>query len=271
MELLTNSFPANIISFRSSTTVLVGIQVKNNTSLALRIGATEQATFSLATPTTEFSHFGLDVKFDGSAGWAIVYLDGNEIMRFEGNTGTVQPTVVRFGDTTNPLDFTYFDDMFIDDTTGEATFVPVPDRRFFSALTPNGNGNYVDGVGSDSNSVDNYLLVDDVPHNSDTDYVVLDALNEKESYAVTTLTLPANFEVAALIPFMYAKKTDAEVATQIKPMLRLGSTDLEGDAKNLPTSYGLISHRFTTKPGGGVWAQADIDDVQIGYVGAGTF
>ena len=268
--LLSNSNPANILNFRSATAALVGIRVKNDTTLALVIGATEQDTFAFASPTSEFAHFGLDVKLDASAGWAVAYINGVEVMRFEGNTGATPAINVRYGDTTNSLAITYYDDLFIDDTSGEAAAAPVADRRFY-AITPNGNGTYSEGVGSDGNSTDNYLLVDDRPHNSDTDYIILDAVDEKETYAMTTVTPPSGFTFAALIPFVYAKKTDAEVATKLAPLLRLSGTDLEGAAVDMPTSYGWLWKRFTTKPGGGAWTQADIDAVEVGYQGEGIF
>ena len=270
LTLLNNTSPANILSFRSSTAALVGLRVKNDTTLALMIGAVEQDTVAFASPTTEFSHFGLDAKLDASAGWAVVYINGVEVMRFEGNTGATPVVNVRYGDTTNVLLLTYYDDLFIDDMSGETAAAPVADRRFY-AITPTGNGTYSQGVGSDGNSTDNYLLVDDRPHNSDTDYIILDAADEKELYTSTTVTPPAGFIFAALIPFAYAKKTDAEVATKLAPLLRLGSVDLEGTAQNLSTSYAMVWERFTAKPGGGVWIQTDIDAVEVGYQGEGAF
>lgn len=270
LELITDLLPAYIVAFRT-TANLVGIRVKNSTTLALWVGATEQDTYAFATPTSDFNHFGLDVKVDATAGWAVAYIDGVEVMRFEGNTGSDAITSVRYGDAINGFKaYTYCDDLLIDDTTGETAAAPVPDRRF-EPLTPNGNGTYSEGTGSDGNSTDNYLLVDDRPHNSDTDYIELDTADERELYTVTTTSPPAGFIFAALIPFAYAKKTDGAVATQLAPLLRLGSVDLEGTAQNLSTSYAMVWERFAAKPGGGAWTQTDIDAVEVGYQGEGTF
>jgi len=271
-KLISNSYPASIVACRTATANLVAFKVKNTSTLALVIGTTEQVTFAFASPTTEFKHFGLDVKIDASAGWAVAYIDGIEVMRYEGNTGNAAIVNVRYGEATDGFgnDYTYYDDCLIDDTTGEAAAAPVPDRRFYP-LTPNGNGTYSEGAGSDGNSTDNYLLVDDRPHNSDTDYVVLSAADQRETYAMTTATLPTGFTFAALIPYVYARKTDAEVATQLALLLRGGSTDAEGTAQNLATSYAWLWERFTTKPGGGAWTQSDIDAIEAGYQGEGTF
>jgi len=220
-------------------------------------------------------HIGLDVKIDLTSGWAVVYIDGIEVMRYEGDTGNADINTFRLGKLTgeggNVPSYTYMDDIFVDDTTGQGAAAPVPDRRFYP-ITPNGAGAYNHGIGSDGNSVDNHLLVDDRPHNSDTDYVYMDTLDQKELNLMTTYTPPTGFTFAALIPFVYAKKTDAEVDTQLAPLLYTTSgSDLLGTAQALPTSYGWIWERFTTKPGGGAWDQAGINDVQVGFQGKGTF
>jgi hypothetical protein len=258
-----------LIALRSWAANLVSINQKDNNNLSLIVGTTEYGTCAFAVEASDFKHIGLDVKIDSSAGWAVVYIDGVEAMRYEGNIGNADISLARLN--TQGGDYQYFDDCFCDDTTSQGSYAPVPDRRFMP-ITPNGAGAYNHGIGSDGDSVNNYLLVDDRPHNSDTDYVYLDALDEKELNLMTTYAPPTGFTFAALIPFVYAKKTDAEVGTQLAPLLYTTSgSDLLGTAQNLPTSYTYLWGRFTTKPGGGAWDQAAIDDVQVGFQGKGTF
>jgi hypothetical protein len=262
------SINPHFIGIRSSANPLVGVkEIAGAVSLALIIGVTQQDSFSFAVEAADFSHFGLDVKIDSSAGWAVLYINGIEQMRFEGNTGNEDINTVKFS--SNGI--TCFDDVFIDDTTGQGAAAPVPDRRFY-AVTPNAIGSYSQGTSSGSAASSHYMYVDDRPHNSDTDYIILDAVDQKETYNMTTVCPPTGFTFAAVIPFVYAKKTDAEVATELALLMRSsGSTDLEGSACNLGTSYGFQWERFTTAPSGGAWTQADIDGIEIGYQGEGTF
>ena len=253
--------------------VLFTVYFVNASTIGIWTPSANRDSASFTISKISFVHMGIDVKIDPTNGWIVVYLDGIEMLRFEGNTGNADIISTTYGNRGGIYEPArkYYDDLFIDDTTGQGAAAPVPDRRFYP-ITPNGAGAYNHGIGSDGNSVNNHLLVDERPHNSDTDYVYLKALDEKELNLMTTYTPPTGFTFAALIPFVYAKKTDAEVGTQLAPLLYTTSgSDLLGTAQNLPTSYGYLWERFTTKPGGGAWDQAGIDDVQVGFQGKGTF
>jgi hypothetical protein len=260
-----------IFSVRTGiTTVLLGVWAKDAATLALMVNGVEQDTCAFNSNADIFFHLGLDVKIDSGAGWAVFYIDGAEAMRFEGNTGNNDISTVRIGAQTLNTLLIYRDDLYIDDLTSQGAAAPCPDRRF-PYVTPNGAGYHKEGLGSDGNNTDNHLLVDDAPHDSDTTYVVLDAADERETNQMTTYTLPTGFAIAAVIPVIFAKKTDAEIDTQLAPLLRYDSTDLEGAAVALGSSYTMQWERFTTKPGGGAWDQAALDGLEIGYQGEGTF
>ena len=99
--------------------------------------------------------------------------------------GIVLGTRVNFDNTQTQM---RFDDVYLVDTSA-------PNGDFLgdvrvAYLAPNGNGASSQFVGSDLNSVDNYLLVDEVPANDDTDYVQSDVLNNIDTYALADL--PAN-------------------------------------------------------------------------------
>ena len=58
-------------------------------------------------------------------------------------------------------------------------------------LFPNGNGNSSDFDGSDGNSIDNYLLVDDTAPDGDTTYVEAGVVGDKDTYACLLYTSPS--------------------------------------------------------------------------------
>ena len=265
----------SILTLRSAGAALVILKADDAGGLSLTVGGTVRDTEAAIITVNAWQCIGVDVKIHASAGWVKVYRDGIEILSYTGNTGDADITIARYGtgESANYHTFTtytYFDDLYLDDTTGEATAAIPPDLRFNNAAA-NGNGNYSQCAGNDGNSTDNYLLVDDAAHDSDTTYVEADTLDERDTYAMETVTIPAGWGCTAVIPYAFALKTDAGTATQLALTTRLGTTDQDGDAQDLPTTYGKLWQRFTAKPGGGEWDQAALDDMECGFVGKGAF
>ena len=227
-----------------------------------------------ARPDAVWAHFGINIKIDGSSGWVTVYKDGVQIMNFAGDTGSNQIESVRFGTDIHALttheDYSYLDDLFIDDITNESDGV-VPDYRF-EYITPEApSGNYSQCMGSDGNQVNNFELVDDQPHDGDATYVEANAINKKDTYNMTTFTLDDGWGITAVIPVAIAKKSDAGVATQVAMMTRYDVDDTIGDAQDLPESYGYMWERIVNCPGETGWTQAQLDAVEVGFEGRGTF
>lgn len=81
--------------------------------------------------------------------------------------------------TDNTLDF-IVDDLAVNDTSGSFQN-SWPGEEKVIVLRPNGNGDNSAWTGSDGNSTDNYLLVDDVPPNS-TDYVQSNTSGQIDDY-----------------------------------------------------------------------------------------
>jgi hypothetical protein len=224
-----------------------------------------------------YYHWGIDIKIDGSVGWCYIYKDGILVASFSGDTGTDQMERILFGSYPEFQNndwksgyYAYYDDITIDDTTGEGSAAIIPDHRY-EFVIPNGDGNYSQMTGSDGNQINNYLLVDEIPPNDDTDFVRAGSTSLTDSYALADYTLPKNAEIKAVIPIAVSKKTSAE---DIKLALgtRLSSTDLIGTSQVLPTSYALAKwERQTTKPGGGAWTESDVDSAEIVIESDGTY
>jgi hypothetical protein len=51
----------------------------------------------------------------------------------------------------------------------------------------------------------------------------------------------------------------------------MSSTDQIGSDQNPPTAYGVLWERQETKPGGGGWAQTDIDGMEVIIKSRGTY
>jgi hypothetical protein len=76
---------------------------------------------------------------------------------------------------------TYYDDVYVLDTTGSTNNDFLGDV-VVDTLYPSGNGNYSQFDGSDGNSVDNYLLVNEAQHDGDTTYVEQSGVGNRDSY-----------------------------------------------------------------------------------------
>lgn len=221
-------------------------------------------------------HIGLDVKFHASAGWAYLYVDGIEVISFDGDTtqsGTAADGVL-FGGVQNANNqwnqYLYLDDLYIDSLTSESAPAVVPVYRF-DFVYPNGAGVH-DGefVGSDGNSVDNYLLVDEQPHDSDTTYIKSDTPGNNESTVMMDITLPSGWQVNAVLPQAVARKTETGSTLGAKLYTRTtvsGTPYFATSAHfDLSTAYGLIWERRALRPDSGAWDEASVDALEIGIL-----
>lgn len=137
----------------------------------------------------------------------------------------------------------------------------------FACLDPIGNGNSSGFAGSDGNSTDNYLLVDDgataTTNDGDTTYVEHDTVGTKDTYAMEDLPT-APLSIIAVAPIFIAKKTDAG-SRAIMPVIRSGGTDYPGDAAFLSTSYAAYSTIFLENPDGpAAWDEASVNGMEVG-------
>jgi hypothetical protein len=254
----------------SATTNKLGFYVGDHSAAC---AATASATFT----TGQWYHIGIDLKVDSSTGWCSVYQDGVALITFTGNTGNanIGRVILHYCGAGAGQYWAngWVDDYVIEDTTGQGGPDSVPDRRIYT-LYPNGAGTYAEGKAK-GGGASSYTNVDD-GYRSDVDstYNYADALDQRETYALTTFTVPAGATIAAVQAKVHALKSDAGKATQIAILTRGGSslTDNEDAAQNLAGDWLLYSGDIEVlDPHGDAWASAQIDSLQAGFRGKGTF
>lgn len=155
-----------------------------------------------------------------------------------------------------------YDDLYICDTSGGSPTNDFLGDVRVEALFPNGNGNSSQFVGSDSNSTDNYLLVDESTPNGDTDYVESLTVGNKDTYAFGNMT-PTTGAVYGVQTLPYARKTDAGTRS-IASVARLAGTEVDSTSHALPSSYQYQRDIYETKPGGGAWSVSDVNSAEFG-------
>lgn len=158
---------------------------------------------------------------------------------------------------------TFVDDIAINDTSGATDNSWCGDGRVI-ALTPNANGDSSQFVGSDTNSTDNYLLVDEVPSDGDTSYVESATVGEKDLYNLTACGL-TSVNIARVWIESRAKDTTTGDGT-IKLLAKTESTEYESANIDLSTSYAAQKGTdYTVNPNtSAAWTTTQLDALQVG-------
>ena len=172
--------------------------------------------------------------------------------------------VVFGGLATSEVDGMYVDDFYLVDSTGSVNNDFLGICRV-ETLLPDGNGNSSVLVGSDADSTNNYLLVDNnaaVPP-ATTEYVESDTEGDKDTYTMDDLSGTA--DVYGLQTTLYAKKDDSG-AKFARPVVRSGGTDYPGTSRALVDStYVPFDEIWETDPGtSSLWAYTAVNGAEVG-------
>ena len=155
----------------------------------------------------------------------------------------------------------YLDDFYVCDGTGGVNDDFLGDTRV-QTIFPDANGNSSQLVGSDGNSTDNYLLVDETTPNT-ADYVESSTVGDKDTYNYGSLT-PTTGAVYGVQILPYAAKTDAGVRS-IQAIARHSATEEDTGADMvLSTTVRYFMDVRDTKPGGGSWSISDVNAAEFG-------
>lgn len=255
------------ISIRDVGTTQVDIAVDYSTSklLVRRGGSTTIITSAKTLLQNVYYFIELKVKIDNTVGEVELWIDGVLDGTFSGDTqqsaNASADRMVHSGGTGGNGGFSWrIDDVYICDDTGSIANDVLGDVRVL-ALLPNGNGNSSQLVGSDGNSTDNYLLVDESSPNSDTDYVESSTPGDKDTYTYGNISQAGT--IYGVQVCTYAKKTDAGART-IASVARLSATEEDSSDFTLTTGYKYHVDVREEKPGGGAWAVSDVNSAEFG-------
>ncbi len=141
-----------------------------------------------------------------------------------------------------------------------------PGPGYVVYLEPTGNGNTSNLAGTDGNSVDNYLLVDDNPVNTTTEGVIGDADLEFDTYQFADL--PGTATAINHVDFITHVLRDGVVVNNVGGVFRVNSTDYDTEATydiSAPASAATFRIPQTLSPDTGVeWTPAEINAAEAG-------
>lgn len=262
-----------LFSFRKSSAHKLEIFC-DATTLSLEIGGVEKAseTRPAGWTTGEWHRIGFDFKIAAS-GWAVLYIDEEAVLTFEGDTTGGGSDFDEFQILNNSFTVTwastnYFDDFYLDDTAGEATYASPPDVRF-ARLLPTGNGTENDFTASGAG--DNYQQVDDESATGDTDYVYASSAGLDDRYTHDAYSVPEGFQIEAVIYAAALRRTSGAIATTAILTGKNGGDEYASDEITPTTSTVAYFDRQTTSPSGAAWTADALNATEFGVRSAGDY
>ena len=160
----------------------------------------------------------------------------------------------------NPWDF---DDLYVCDGTGGVNDDFLGDCRV-ECLMPNGNGTTNQFTGSDADSTDNYLHVDEVSPDDDTSYNENSTAGNQDLYAFGNLAV-APATIHGVQTNIMAKKDDAG-ARSVMGLVRSGTTTYDGNTEALSEgAYVNYTKPYDVDPDtSAAWIEAGVNAVEVG-------
>lgn len=229
------------------------------------------ATLIPAIPNVWFPnswhHIEFGAKVHASTGWVELRQDGATIGRFDGDTdngGTdLKIDQIDFNQDTNQGTYN-LDDVHIVNEQGSVNNTWLGDTRCFP-LYPIGNGFYLMLLGSDGNSVDNYLLVDEAGTPVTTDYVGSTVVGDKDTYEFQDLAVTLG-TIRGIEARMHAAKDDTGTK-QARIIGRRSGSDFQGVDKVLAAIPLFQTHHeiFELDPlTAAIWTIANVNATEWG-------
>lgn len=215
----------------------------------------------------------ISMTFDGSGG--MIYVWGNESRVFN-YSGSISNSYVN-GVWSGNFSFSqpmYIDNLYADEMSDEP-YDDRPPRKHFFFKKPNAPGTYSDWTTVSETA--NWRAVDEIPHNSDTDYNKALSTGLIDTFDTTSVSIPDNDEdtvwiVRAVIPEAFVKRNDVSLDESARMVVYDGANYLYGDAhENIGPGYLQFWHRFEQQPDGSSWNEGDVNGMEYGYQSRGAY
>lgn len=238
----------------------------SSNQLLVRRAGTTLATITGGYVSGQWHYLECRVKLHATLGTVRIRIDGVEKVNLTGqntkNGGTKTVFDCFMMGTLSGSGRWEIDDLVFMSTAGTKNNDFIGDAAI-ETLFPNNNGDVTNGVGSDGNSTDNYLLIDDTTP-SFTDYVNLAAVGDKDLYQIQNPTRRSGVvhgvEVSA-----YMVNTDSG-ARGAGTIVKSGATTTSPADKALGTAAILDRKVMDLNPDTSApWDISSVDALQVGF------
>jgi len=265
-----------IIAAFQTTPSFSGVLWHGDTNMMhIWLGGASVASVSLTTTplnnVSVWTHIGIVYYAHSTNGYVSVYIDGDKVLTYIGDTGSGIPAMYLGGFHSSSAAWNnsmYVDDFYIDiDAAGVELDEPPPASQFAWAPV-NGNGTStqfaVTGAGS------NYEAIDDATPDGDTTYVYADTAGMVDFYTLNVPTIPTGYKVTGVTMTVITKRTNTGVASTLDLGLRQ-MTDAFVTAQLPPSSYLPMQGHFKTQISTAVWSPAAVSAAEWGFRSSGSF
>lgn len=207
-----------------------------------------------------WNYLEVSATVSDTVGVVVVRVNNVQVLSFTGDTRN-GGTNLTLDAVDLPASFIDFDDWYIANDLGTLNNAFLGDVQV-QTLIPTGDGASSALVGSDGDSLSNYLNVDEAPASA-TDYNGSATVGAKDTYQMADL-VAATSAVLGVQHDMYAYKSDAGAGTA-RPVVRSAGVDYPGTTVGLPTSHAYYQDLRETDPAtAALWTVAAVNALQAG-------
>lgn len=254
------------LQINETSTVQVDLRMNQNSTLTMSRNGTAltNGTSTLLVPLFLWNWLEIKLMISNSISASSCQVKINDILYIDlpagqdtQNSANSYANVFSFPSPRVPF---YLDDFILQTGVGSDF---LGDTRIVTSL-PNGSGSSSDFIGSDGNSIDNYLLVDDPTPDEESTYVESNVIGSKDIYTFPSIGTTGN-SITALGVNVKCRKTDAGLK-QLCSITKVGTTEYYGANVNMSDgSICQIQEIFPTNPDTGLtWSQSEAESAQFG-------
>ena len=263
-----------VVAFNSSGTYIMVFVIEADGHLQWRFNSADIGPHgSTALVADRWYHIEVEWEFvdSTSTGSCVIYLDGVLELDMGSGHDTRFSTFdeqegIRFQGQGLAGTWFYYDSVIHWNDVGGDDWNAIRGVQRIETLAPDANGQDTDFVGSDGNSVDNYLQVDEVnaTHDGDTTYNESETLTEADSYNFPVMTATDIGEITGVQVAMVSKREAGTL--DLTPFYVDGGIDRDGTEHVLVDgTYSFGSHMFDENPEDTVpWTAAKISTGHFG-------
>lgn len=261
-----------IVYFKSDNIATYHLTIATNTAKGIDVfrgqfGTLLGSSVSNVIVPGGFQYIEVKATLSDTVGAVVVKVDGVTVVNLATQDTKNAGTKTVFDGLEFNQNFASFaavwDDMYVCNNAGSVNNDFLGDCSV-QTIYPDGNGNSSQWVGSDADSVNNYLLVDENGAPNTSDYVESGTATNIDTYTFGNVTGTPD-SIIGVVSRVHAAKSDAG-AQLMRQTARIGGVNYpHGTDISLSTSYTGYARFMETSPATSVaWTQSEIDGAEFG-------
>lgn len=245
------------------------INWRDTNEIGVTTNAGTQVSSSGTFTKTGYHWVECEVYYHASAGTVKAWIDGTQVIDASSQATGTRPSSVSpiiGGSQTTHIAKGYYDDIIVSDGAGSYNATRPLGDSVIQSLLPSDNGNSSVLVGSDADSTDNYLHVDEEEPDDNTSYVEGTSEGDKDTYLLPDLAGTGG-SILAIEVQQHATKTDSGTKYG-RSVVRTGGTDYGLTSVALPEDPTYSNFRDIVEENPdttAAWTSPEINSLEVGF------